>query len=87
MDSSEWFDSYYQTYLQKDVKEIVNVSDTNQFDRFVRLSAGRIGTLTTIARSLRMSVSQPTAVRWSSVLESASFCSAYKPILIILVSG
>jgi len=72
LDPSEWFESYYQTYLQKDVKEIVNVADTNQFDRFVRLCAGRIGGLTDYsAIASEVGVSQPTAMRWTSVLESS----------------
>lgn len=72
LEPTEWFESYYQTYLQKDVKEILNVSDTNQFDRFVRLCAGRVGALTDYSSvGSEVGVSQPTAVRWSSVLESS----------------
>jgi predicted AAA+ superfamily ATPase len=72
LDASEWFEGYYQTYLQKDVKAIVNVTDTNQFDRFVRLCAGRIGCLTDYhSIASEVGVSQPTAMRWSSVLESS----------------
>ena len=72
LDPSEWFESYYQTYLQKDVKEIVNVADTNQFDKFVRLCAGRIANLTDYsAIGSEVGISQPTAVRWSSILESS----------------
>ena len=70
--ANEWFESYYQTYLQKDIKSIINVSDTNQFDRFVRLCAGRIGGLTDYsAIASDVGVAQPTAVRWASVLESS----------------
>lgn len=72
LDASEWFDGYYQTYLQKDVKAIANVADMNQFDRFVRLCAGRAGCLTDYnAVASEVGVSQPTAVRWSSILESS----------------
>lgn len=69
---AEWFEGYYQTYLQKDVRQIINVSDATQFDRFVRLCAGRAGALTDYhAVATELGVSQPTAVRWSSVLESS----------------
>jgi predicted AAA+ superfamily ATPase len=72
LDPTEWFESYYQTYLQKDVKAIVNVADTNQFDRFVRLCAGRVGSLADYnSIASEVGVSQPTAMRWSSVLESS----------------
>ncbi len=72
LDAYEWFQGYYQTYLQKDIKTIINVSDTNQFDRFVRLCAGRIAQLGEYSSvATEVGVSQPTAVRWASVLESS----------------
>lgn len=72
IEPSEWFDSYYQTYLQKDVRQIINVADYIQFDRFVRLCAGRAGSLTDYnAVASEVGVSQPTAVRWASVLEAS----------------
>lgn len=72
LDATEWFEGYYQTYLQKDVKAIANVADMNQFDRFVRLCAGRASCLTDYnAVASEVGVSQPTAVRWSSILESS----------------
>lgn len=72
LEANEWFASYYQTYLQKDIKMILNVSDSNQFDRFVRLCAGRAGQLGEYASvANELGISQPTAVRWASVLESS----------------
>lgn len=72
LNPSEWFEGYYQTYLQKDVREILNISDINQFDRFVRLCAGRIGCLSDYnSVASEVGISQPTAMRWSSVLEAS----------------
>lgn len=72
LDSNEWFDGYYQTYLQKDVRTIINVADVNQFDCFVRLCAGRVANLTDYSMiASDAGISQPTAVRWASILESS----------------
>lgn len=72
LDPYEWFSNYYQTYLQKDIKSILNVSDSIQFDRFVRMCAGRSGQLGDYsAIASEVGISQPTAVRWTSVLESS----------------
>lgn len=72
LEPSKWFSDYYQTYIQKDIKTIINVADNNQFDRFVRLCAGRISHLSEYASiASEIGVSQPTAVRWASVLESS----------------
>ena len=68
----EWFESYYQTYLQKDIKTLINVSDSLQFDRFVRLCAGRVGQLGDYSSiATEAGITHPTATRWSSVLESS----------------
>ena len=40
-----WFDSYIQTYIERDVRMIRNVNDLSAFRRFVRLCAGRAGQL------------------------------------------
>lgn len=72
LDPFDWFSDYYQTYIQKDINLILNVSDTNQFDRFVRVCAGRASQLTEYSSiASEIGISQPTAVRWASVLESS----------------
>ncbi len=37
----EWLQSYIQTYVERDVRQIVNVKDLSKFQLFVRLCAGR----------------------------------------------
>jgi predicted AAA+ superfamily ATPase len=72
LDPYEWLGDYFQTYLKKDVKQLIQVADNNQFDRFVRILAGRIGRLGEYSSVAgEVGVSQPTAVRWASVLESS----------------
>ena len=40
---SELYPSYIQTYIERDVRQIVIVKDINLFQTFIRLCAGRIG--------------------------------------------
>jgi uncharacterized protein len=40
-----WLANYYQTYLERDVRDLPNVGDLERFGRFVRLCAGRSGQL------------------------------------------
>ena len=41
----DWLAGYYQTYLERDVRNVLNVGDLETFGRFVRLCAGRCGQL------------------------------------------
>lgn len=80
LNANDWFNDYYQTYIQKDIKMILNVSDTNQFDRFVRLCAGRASQLSEYASvANEVGISQPTALRWASVLESSFITFRLQP--------
>jgi predicted AAA+ superfamily ATPase len=38
-----WFAAYVTAYLERDVRQLVNVQDLDSFQRFVRLCAGRSG--------------------------------------------
>jgi len=65
-----WFSSYLQTYLERDVRSIINVRDLVTFRRFLSLLASRHGQIlnkTDLAAPLGVSV--PTIGEWLRVLE------------------
>lgn len=71
VDRQLWCNSYISTYLERDVRNLTQVGDLNQFERFLKLCAlrtGQILNLSEIARDVGVSV--PTAKRWISVLEA-----------------
>lgn len=39
----DFFPSYVNTYIERDVRSISNIGDLNRFQLFVRLCAGRVG--------------------------------------------
>lgn len=68
----EFYPFYFETYLQRDVRDIQHVRDLNQFSNFVRLCAGRVGQLldyTSLANDTGVSVN--TVKGWLSVLEAS----------------
>ena len=68
----EWLAGYYETYVQKDVRELLQIADLLQFDRFIRVCATRAAQLSVYsAMASEVGISQPTATRWASVLESS----------------
>jgi hypothetical protein len=65
-----WFSSYIQTYLERDVRAIVNVRDLATFRRFLALLASRHGqVLNRSDLASPLGVSVPTVSDWLHVLE------------------
>lgn len=64
--------NYYETYLERDVRQLINVKDLRLFQTFIRLCAGRTGNLfNASALSGEVGVSVPTIKAWLSVLEAS----------------
>ena len=75
-----WFGAYVQTYLERDVRQLINVRDLSSFQTFLRLCAGRTGSLLDIgALCNEASVDYKTAKRWLSVLEASYVIHLLKP--------
>lgn len=72
LDPGDFFADYIETYVERDVRNILNVKDLSLFRKFIRLCAGRIGT-TLNAQSLAVDcgISSVTARSWLSILESS----------------
>ncbi len=67
-----WFSSYVATYLERDVRQLLNVSSLRDFERFMRILAARNGQQidnATISRDL--GISAKTVASWLSVLETS----------------
>ncbi len=71
LDPAEWLGSYVATYLERDVRTILNVGDLLAYHRFLELCAGRTGQLLNLSGLAGdCGISQPTAKAWLSVLET-----------------
>ena len=76
----DFYPSYIQTYVEKDLRLIKNITDLNTFIRFIQLCAGRIGQLinhTSLANDA--GISPNTAKEWLSVLESSYILYRLQP--------
>ncbi len=77
---ARWFADYYRTYVERDVRAIVNVGDLETFGRFVRLCAGRNGQLLNLSSlASDAGVTHSTAKRWISVLETSFLVALLRP--------
>jgi predicted AAA+ superfamily ATPase len=80
LDPVTWYANYVETYLERDVRQIVNVADIHQFEVFLRIVAGQSGqVLNKASVANRVGVSQPTVARWLSVLESSGITARIPP--------
>jgi predicted AAA+ superfamily ATPase len=76
----EWLANYYQTYLERDVRTVLNVGDIESFSRFIRLCAGRSGQLLNLSGlASDCGISHTTAKRWISVLEASFVIMLLRP--------
>lgn len=69
---ADWCSNYIRTYIDRDVRLIKNISDLNQFEKFVRLLAGRNGQeLNLSSIGVACGVDSKTVQAWVSILESS----------------
>ncbi len=80
LNPGDWLGNYYQTYIERDVRDILNVGDLETFSRFVRLCAGRNGQLLNLSSLANdCGVTHTTSKRWISILETSFIVFLLRP--------
>ena len=75
-----WLANYHQTYLERDVRNVLNVGDLETFGRFARLCAGRCGQLLNLSGlASDCGITHTSAKRWLSVLEASFIIMLLRP--------
>jgi predicted AAA+ superfamily ATPase len=78
--SKVFYANYLQTYVEKDLKQLIDVRDLRQFRNFISLCAARSGQLVNLnSLGNECGISQPTAKAWLSVLESSYIVFLLQP--------
>jgi uncharacterized protein len=80
LDPAQAYGDYFETYVERDLHQLIHVRNLSQFQRFVRLCAGRIGQLVNLS-SLGNDIGLThTAVReWLTLLETSYVAFLLKP--------
>ena len=77
---SDWFAGYVTTYVERDVRQLVNVRDLSTFQRFLRMCAARTGQLLNLSSlATDCGISHNTAAAWISVLEASYIIHLLRP--------
>ncbi len=83
LDETGWkrfFESYMRTYLQRDVRDLLNVGDLLSFEHFMRALAARTGQLLNLAECARdAGIAPNTAKSWLSVLVASGIVLLLEP--------
>lgn len=80
LNPTQTYDSYFQTYVERDLRQLAYVKDLTQFQKFVQLAAGRIGGLLNLeSLSSDVGVSSNTIKEWISLLEASFIIIRLQP--------
>ncbi|WP_018939120.1 MULTISPECIES: ATP-binding protein [unclassified Thioalkalivibrio] len=76
----QWFPAYVTAYVERDVRQLLQVQDLDAFQRFVRLCAGRSGQVLNLSSlATDCGITHNTAKAWISVLEASYVLFLLRP--------
>lgn len=79
-DPGAWCGNYVRTYIERDVRQLINVRDLSTFQRFLRLCAGRSGQLVNLSSLAGdCGITHNTAKAWLAVLEASYIIHMLQP--------
>ena len=77
---TDYFPSYIQTYIERDVRMLKNIGNLSAFTMFIKLCAARIGQLLNIQSiATACGITVNTANSWLSILETSYVVFLLKP--------
>lgn len=80
LDPSVWYSNYVRTYIERDVRQMIQLRDLSVFQRFVRMCAARTGQLLNLsALANDCGITHNTAKAWISILEASFILYLLKP--------
>jgi predicted AAA+ superfamily ATPase len=80
LNPTDYYGMYLETYIERDLRNAINISNLGVFERFIRLLAGRSGSiLNSSSLSNDTGVSVTTIRHWISVLEASYIIFLLQP--------
>lgn len=75
-----FFSNYYTTYIERDVRQLKSLTDLASFQKFIRLLAGRVGSVFNASSfTNELGISSPTVKSWLSVLQTSYIAFTLEP--------
>ncbi len=80
LDPTSWLGDYIQTYVERDLRQVINISDLGTFRQFLQICAGRTGQQVNFSEiGGQIGVSYQTVHRWLNVLETSYIIYLLRP--------
>jgi predicted AAA+ superfamily ATPase len=80
MHVQSFYSTYLRTYIERDVRSLINIGDEKKFLSFIRSAAARTGQMLNITKLAEdTDVSRSTAERWLSILAAANIIFLLRP--------
>lgn len=80
IDPTTAYRNYVRTYVERDVRQLINIKDMHAFQRFIQLTAGRIGSICNVESLANdVGVSANTVKSWLSLLEASYLLYQLQP--------
>ncbi len=77
---NDWYPNYIQTYIERDIRQIKNITNLNMFQKFIKMCAARTGQLLNLSSLANdCGITHNTAKEWLSVLEASFIIFLLKP--------
>ena len=80
LNPTQAYRDYFKTYVERDVRQLINIKDLSLFEKFIHLCAGRVGTTLNINQlGNDTGISTPTVEQWLSLLEASFIIYKLRP--------
>jgi uncharacterized protein len=80
LETQHWFQAYTAQYVEKDIRQLLNIQNHSLFHLFLLTCAAHTGqTIDTTKFSNQIGVDASTVKRWLSILETSYICYQLKP--------
>jgi uncharacterized protein len=80
LDPTQALGDYFETYIERDLRQLITIKDLNTFQRFIKLCAGRIGQLLNVSSLANdVGISHTAARNWLSILEAGYILFLLQP--------
>lgn len=72
--------NYFETYVERDLRQLITIKDLSLFEKFIRLCAGRVGQLLNLQSLANdVGISHTTARGWLTILEASYIVFLLQP--------
>ncbi len=79
-DPAAWYGKYVMSFLERDVRRVLNVRNLAIFQKFLRMCAGRVGSLLNLSSlAADCGITHNTAQSWLQVLEAGMIVFLLRP--------